>query len=147
MAEPPSTWVRISTGYYDDPRIIAVGEAAELLFVRAIAWSKRNRSDGWLPGDCVDRLVARGGRARADRLVEVGAFEVDPERGGYVIRSYASWQETTVEIEAQREELRRRGRRGAEARWHGNGDGPGHSGGHSGGHGAGDGQQMTDVET
>jgi hypothetical protein len=28
MAEPPSTWVRISTGYYDDPRIIAVAGVA-----------------------------------------------------------------------------------------------------------------------
>ena len=37
----PTVWVPLSAYYFDDPALIAVGDAAELLFVRMLAYAAR----------------------------------------------------------------------------------------------------------
>jgi len=44
----PKDWVKLDSAYYDHPKMAAVSPMAELLYVRSIAWSGRNRTDGRL---------------------------------------------------------------------------------------------------
>jgi hypothetical protein len=69
MPEAPRLWVKLDAGFYDDPRLMGAGERGELLFLRSLAWSRRNLTDGWLPPGVVERLMARrdSGRRAARR--------------------------------------------------------------------------------
>lgn len=71
--------VQLDVDYADDPKIIDAGEKAELLYVRGLAFCKKNwRADGFMSDGQVTRSVAGGLSAvpaRVKRLVEVGLWE------------------------------------------------------------------------
>lgn len=86
-----SLWVKLACDYFDDERILLVGAEAELLFVRGLAWAKREN----------DGRVGRGALVRLQmglqtpvesvlRLVEVGLW-VDVA-DGYEIANWDAWQ-------------------------------------------------------
>ncbi len=100
MARPRlGPYAPLSASYYDDDAIAQAGEAAELLFVRGLAFCARMVSDGFISDAQVARTVGVGMRdahRRADRLVEVGLWERVP--GGYVVRSWLKWNRSAEDI-------------------------------------------------
>lgn len=102
-------WVKLSTRYYDDPKVIAAGPEAEVLFTRALAYCGAHETDGVILDAALGRLMRRGARKAAERLVSVGLWCVIP--GGWVIVSWADWQTTAERIQADRAAARERQRR------------------------------------
>ena len=70
-------FVPLDVNYADDDKIVAAGPMAELLYVRALAFVKRARSDGHLHDGQLPIVAARIPRPRqlADRLVDTGLWE------------------------------------------------------------------------
>lgn len=71
-----SLYVKLQTTYYQDEKLIAAGEAAELLYVRALCKAKELPTEGVLTLGQLLFLGLPDTPARAAKLVEVGAFEV-----------------------------------------------------------------------
>jgi hypothetical protein len=110
----------LSATYYQDDDIADAGEAAELLYVRGLAFCAGRPSDGFISDTQVVRFVGVGmGDAldRAETLVKVGAWErVD---GGFVVRSWLKWNKSAEELGQDRTRDRDRKRKQAEERFDG----------------------------
>ena len=98
------SYAPLSAHYYKDDAIAEAGEKAELLFVRGLAFCADVLKDGFISDIQVVRYPGIGMRdvaARARRLVEVGLWLRDDERGGYVVKSWEKWNQTLDEIKAK----------------------------------------------
>ena len=67
-----SLYVKLVTTYYQDEKVISVGEAAELLYVRALCKAKELPTDGFLSTEQLVFLGLPNVRRRAVRLVNAG---------------------------------------------------------------------------
>jgi hypothetical protein len=93
------SYAPLSAHYYKDDAIDEAGEAAELLYVRGLAFCADVLSDGFISDRQLVRFVGVGmfdARDRADRLVEVGLWE--RVEGGYGVRSWLTWNRSRAEI-------------------------------------------------
>lgn len=91
-------YAKLLANYAADDAIIAAGEAAELLFVRGMAFCATSDSDGYITDAQVVRYVGAGMKdapKRAEKLAEVGLWE--RVSGGYQVRSWTSIHPTTEE--------------------------------------------------
>jgi hypothetical protein len=102
---------KLLANYAADDAVMDAGEAAELLFVRGIAFCSDSDSDGYMTEAQVIRYVGAGMRdakKRAERLVEVGLWT--KVEGGYVARSHTKIHPTAEEkgyrLKADRERKR-----------------------------------------
>lgn len=93
------SYAPLSAHYYKDDAIDEAGEAAELLYVRGLAFCADVLSDGFISERQLARFVGVGmfdAAERAERLVKVGLWErVD---GGYTVRSWLEWNRSRAEI-------------------------------------------------
>ena len=108
-----SLWVKLACDYFDDERVLQVGPEAELLFVRGLAWAKRE-NDGRVGRGALVRL-GMGLQAPVDcavRLASVGLWVEVPD--GYQIANWHDWQ-VTGEQTGKRAEA---GGYGNHQRWH-----------------------------
>lgn len=110
----PGPYVPLDVNYARDRAIAAAGEEAELLYVRALAYCKHTYSDGFVPDFDIDEVAKRLKKvpARIAALVREGLWTaVD---GGWVVRNWSRWNESTDELKAKRERdaERQRKRRG-----------------------------------
>jgi hypothetical protein len=91
-------YAKLLANYASDDAIIEAGQAAELLFVRGLAFLSTSDSDGYITDAQVIRYVGAGMRdamKRAQRLAEVGVWErVD---GGFNVRSWLRIHESAEE--------------------------------------------------
>lgn len=86
-------WVPYPSKAHSDPRLAAAGEAAEILWSRAWAWSGDQETNGFVPVEMVARLCPHRTRQRVSALLEHGIWvAVD---GGY---EPTDWTETTGDI-------------------------------------------------
>lgn len=85
-------WVKLyaTPSYYLDPALARAGEAAEVLFCRALAYCGNVESQGIVDKTALPRLVARPG-PRASALVREGLWT--DEGTHYLIRSWARLQD------------------------------------------------------
>lgn len=98
------SYAPLSAHYYKDDALAAAGEAAELLYVRGLAFSADILKDGFISDVQVVRFVGVGmsdALERADKLVEVGLWRRDKRRGGYHIKSWSKWNASLSEIKAK----------------------------------------------
>lgn len=98
------SYAPLSAHYYKDDAIAEVGEKAELLYIRGLAFSADVLKDGFISDVQLGRFVGVGMRdtaARAQRLVEAGLWIRDDERGGYVVRAWSKWNQSMTEIRAK----------------------------------------------
>ena len=93
-------WVKLDTTFYLDVAIVRAGEAAEVLFVRAMAYCGDQENDGLVEREILPRLCPTKGRARAAALVREGLWEVVPE--GWQFASWSRHQRTREQMEAER---------------------------------------------
>ena len=80
-------WARFDDKYTDHPKIVQAGPWAELLDMRAIIYSARHETDGFLPKNVL-RMIGNGIRKPAEQartLVEVGRWREDPAGGWWVV--------------------------------------------------------------
>lgn len=90
----------LSAQAYKDDALMEAGEAAELLFYRALSFSADVLRDGFISDSQLTRVVGHGMRdapKRAERLVEVGLW--GRIQGGYNVRSWLKWNRSRDEIE------------------------------------------------
>lgn len=93
------SYAPLSAHYYKDDAIDEAGEAAELLYVRGLAFCAEVLSDGFISDRQLVRFVGVGmfdADERAKRLVGVGLWERVDE--GYVVRSWLGWNRSREEI-------------------------------------------------
>lgn len=110
----PGLYVPLDVNYVSDEGIRRAGAAAELLFIRGIAYSKRTQSDGFLPD--YDLPVISVGlptvREAVTALVERELWlAVD---GGWQIRSWRRWNEVHGDAAEKRKRAAERQRRSRE---------------------------------
>ncbi len=99
-------YAQVSCDYYDNAKMIAAGEAAELLYVRALCLANRLLLDGRISDEHLVALRFRDGRKRADALVRAGLWErVD---GGWTIIGWAERNRSRLEVMEIRERERAR---------------------------------------
>lgn len=102
-------WVKLRTAFYNDPAIVRAGEAAEVLFVRAMAYCGEQETDGVIPTGVLTRLVGTKASARAAALVREGLWEVI--EGGWRFTGWSKNQTSSDELSKSREGNRARQQR------------------------------------
>lgn len=110
-------WVKLSAvpAYYHDGALLRAGEAAEVLFCRALAHCGSVESRGMVEKTVLPLLVPSKPQARADALVREGLW-LD-EGTHYRIRSWEKWQdEHDAAAERKARDRERKRRKRAEAR-------------------------------
>ena len=103
VAKPPSLYVPLDVNYMRDPRIRRAGEAAEVLYVRSLAYAKGGDTDGMVYDYDLD-VIAVGLRAvpaRVAALVREGAWDV--REGGWFISAWLKWNEPVAKIRSRKE--------------------------------------------
>lgn len=107
------SYAPLSAHYYKDDDIAEAGEKAELLFTRGLAFCADVLQNGFISDTQLKRYPGVGMKdapQRAARLVEVGLWTRDDERGGYVVKSWSKWNQSTEEIrDRQRKDAERKG--------------------------------------
>lgn len=99
----PGLYVPLDVNYARDRAIAAAGEEAELLYVRGLAYAKHTNSDGFIPDFDIDEVAKRLRRVpqRLAALVREGLWiEAD---GGWLIRNWSRWNESSAELQAKRD--------------------------------------------
>ena len=98
------TWFKVDDTLAFHAKVVAAGNEAMGLWVRAGSWSSQQLTDGFIP----DHMIAAMGGGE-DRLVEVGLWT--REDGGCRFHEWEQAQFTRAEIEAKREAERDRKRK------------------------------------
>jgi len=111
----PGLYVPLDVNYADDDKIIAAGPLGELLYVRALAFVKRADADGHIRANQLPAIALRIPRWRqhADRLVELGLWEVDGD--GWFISAWFKRNQAASELHHAKSEA---GLIGNHRRWH-----------------------------
>jgi hypothetical protein len=114
----------------EDPDIIAAGGAMpELVYLRGLAYIRRNLTDGRIPkkvlGEITDGIP--GARKHVDGLVRVGLWA--DEGACWTVRNWEKWNMTTDEIGTRSKSRADAGKSGANSRWHDAKHGPGNPAG------------------
>ncbi len=109
MARRLGPYAPLSATYATDDAIIEAGEAAELLYVRGLAFCASSESDGFITLAQLKRFVGAGMDdvlERAATLVEVGLWE--DEGSGFAVRSGLKWNASAEELGRARRKDRER---------------------------------------
>lgn len=108
-------WCRLSTDFYLDADILRAGEAAEVLFVRCLAYAGAEETGGRIPRGALSRLAPTKTKARVDALLRERLLIDDGS--DVLIRSWERWQESLdSESERRRKAREKKARQRAEAR-------------------------------
>ena len=91
-------WFKVDDTLAFHAKVLAAGNAAVGLWVRAGAWSMQTLSDGFVPTHVARQL---GTRAEAKRLVEAGLWAEKDE--GYVFHEWTQRQPSRAQVHADRE--------------------------------------------
>lgn len=113
MTRRVGAYAKLLANYASDDAIIAAGEAAELLFVRGLAFCATSDSDGYITEGQLVRVVGAGmkdAKKRAGVLVREGLWQQAED--GYVVRSWLKIHEAAEEKGRKRRTDRERKRRG-----------------------------------
>lgn len=103
-------WVKVDDHFPEHPKVLDVGPLAEALWLRALCYANRYRTDGVIPAGFVRRMPDLDGSAEAERLVSAGLW--DQSETGYIIHDYLEHQQSSGQIEAISAVRAEAGRRG-----------------------------------
>ena len=126
-------WIRLDDGFADHPKILAAGPLAAILQVRALCWSSRHLTDGFIPPEALPGLLVGFGDLgietayvgnppiasfghQADEcdwpalMVDAGLWE--PHQHGYLIHDFLAYNPCKRDVLVMREQKRKAGKRG-----------------------------------
>lgn len=105
-------WVRYDDGFYDHPKVVALGRDLPLgvtLLVFGSCYASRHLTDGFIPDGQVARLVARP-QPEIDRVVK-RLIELDlwtRVQGGYAIHDYLVYNPSRAHVLSERQAAKER---------------------------------------
>lgn len=100
-------WVKLDATYVEDEKIMAAGALAELVFIRSIAYCRRRVTDGFISAAAVRGLVFGVPELQETLVGALVANELwDVIDGGWSVRNYGEWQQTTAKLAADAERKR-----------------------------------------
>lgn len=102
-------WFKVDDTFAYHAKVMAAGNAAVGLWVRAGAWSMQQLTDGFIPGHVVASL---GSTREAKRLVDVGLW-IEKE-DGFAFHQWAPRQPSRIQVLAEREAAAERQRKARE---------------------------------
>lgn len=102
-------WFKVDDTLAHHAKIMAAGNAAVGLWVRAGAWSMQQLTDGFVPTH-VARVL--GTRAEANRLCDAGLWQEKDD--GYLFHEWDQRQPSRVQVLAEREAAAERQKRARE---------------------------------
>lgn len=112
------SWVRVDDNAAFHGKILAAGNEAVGVWIRCLAWSNANLTDGLVPRQLA-LVITNGSTEPIDRLVESRLFEKHGD--DFLIHDFAEYQMTAAEVKAKRADIRdkrsKAGKAGARARW------------------------------
>lgn len=91
------TWVRIDDSFYSHPKVVAAGNAAVGLWIRAASWSAQHLTDGFIPDD-----IARALGKSCSRVAVSNAGLWRATTGGYQITDWLDYNPSREKVLAQR---------------------------------------------
>lgn len=103
-------WFKVDDALATHDKVLAAGNAAMGLWVRAGSWCAQHLTDGHVPTHAV-RLLGNAGQARA--LVRAGLWL--EREDGYQFHEWHDYQPTRAQVEEVREAKRKAGRIGGKA--------------------------------
>ena len=109
-------WFRVDDTFSHHAKVMAAGNAAIGLWVRAGAWSMQQLTDGYIPLHVAAML---GTRSEARRLVQAGLWAEKDD--GYVFHEWEQRQPSRAQLHADREAAAERQRKWREKRQAGRG--------------------------
>ena len=108
-------YVRIDQGMPENRKIVGLSDAAFRVYIEAICWCSRQRSDGLIPAAALHRI----GRPKPIRELTDGPnplLELDgPD---WRVHDYLLHQRSSAEIDVIKDAKSDAGAKGAHARWH-----------------------------
>jgi hypothetical protein len=107
-------WFKVDDGLAFHPKVMAAGNAAMGLWVRAGAWSAAHTTDGFLTREVV--AVLGGKKPHVDALVKAGLWTAEPE--GYRFRDWLDYQPSARDVKLGEDAASTRGLFGNHQRWH-----------------------------
>jgi len=95
-------WVKLDDGFYDNPKILAVGLAAAGLYAAALSYAGRKLTDGFVPDVAVWMLTGgeEDGAELPKFLVNHGLWTVVP--GGYQIHDFLEYNPPASKVKSDR---------------------------------------------
>lgn len=122
-------WYKVDDQLAFHAKIVAAGNSAMGLWVRAGSWSSAQLTDGFIPTHMANAMAnAMANPCDQDVLVMVGLW--DEVEGGYQFHDWSEFQPSADEERAKRKARSLAGKKGAAARW----DGKPHSKSHGKSH-------------
>lgn len=104
-------YAQLSVDYYDNARIIAAGDDAELLYVRSLCLANRLLTDGVIMPEHLVALRLSRPERRVARLVETGLWATRTPEPGWTIVGWAERNRARVDVMVRREQAAERKRR------------------------------------
>ena len=113
-------FVKVDVFYQLDPKVMAVGPEAELMFLRGLAWSKARQTDGEVPMSAISFLglgLRDDPMEIAGRLVIHGIWEATDDGYRVPFDKWSKWQVTREQVQEISKKRSEAGKKGNEARW------------------------------
>ena len=113
-------YVPLKADFYEDPKIIHAGEAAELLYVHMLAYCSRTFTDGFIDDAQMTRLGLKRVEKRAATLAQHALISRvdDGNSHGYRVTAWLKHNPSVKEIAKAHEHESTAGKRGNHLRWH-----------------------------
>ena len=103
-------WFKVDDTLAHHAKVLAAGNAAVGLWVRAGAWSMQQLTDGFIPTHVARQL---GSRVEACRLCDAGLWVEKDD--GYLFHEWGQRQPSRVQVLSERESARERQQRARDA--------------------------------
>lgn len=107
-------FVKLDTGFWEHPKVLAAGEKAAVLYLQMLCYSKANLTDGYVPEAMLARFGLRQVEARVTALA--AAELIDWAEGGYRIAGWDERNRSRAEVDQIREKRRQAGAKGGRPR-------------------------------
>lgn len=105
-----TTWIKLHDNFWENPKVLAAGEDAALLYVQGLSYCSRNLTDGRIPTAALRNLTAKKeARTLARILVREGLWT--ETASGWEVHDYTVVQRSRAQVESAREAARERQRK------------------------------------
>lgn len=102
-----TTWIKLHDNFWENPKVLAAGEDAALLYVQGLSYCSRNLTDGAIPTPALRNLTAkREAKTLARILTREGLWSETAT--GWQVHDYLKVQRSREQVEAEREKARTR---------------------------------------